>query len=73
MDVRAPRRLDVDISLSLVREAELPPLALLAVGRLSGAVGLLAPPVPHVHHAGELVPRAETRLPRGGKGGAGAG
>lgn len=58
----APRRLDVNIALPLVREAELSPLPFLPVGRLSGAAGLLTPPVPDIHHAGKLVPRAETRL-----------
>lgn len=57
-----PRGLDVNVALSLVGEAELSPLPFLAVGRLARAVGLLAPPVPDVHHAGKLVPGAEPRL-----------
>lgn len=57
-----PRGLDVDVALPLVREAELSPLPFLAVRRLPGAVGVLAPAVSDVHHAGELVSRAEPRL-----------
>lgn len=43
-------------------KTELPPLTLLAVGRLSGTTDVLAPTIPHVHHPLELVPGAEPRL-----------
>lgn len=60
----SPRRLDVHVALPFVCETKLSPLPFFSVGRLASAVGLLAPPVSHVHHARKLVSSAKSRLSR---------